>query len=524
MERNEILFRELLRLGRARRTYFLRGVAPLAIGVLLLALFVSENVQTGIYAFRWLMVAFNVFAFVAMPLLISGVLHEEWQSNTLSVLFLAETTLSSILRGILGSRVIIVLASLVACFPLLISVMNFGGVTSTQMVQFSTLIVSLTVFYGAFAMWANCVCRTREMALLFTFGILGVPQLVCAYWFQIGAKEWGSLPEALGIAPSVVMLQLTEGTIPWGWSGRHGQWAGAASLGEGFQFGWLSLQFISLALASVFFLLARRSLGRRIVTSEGAKASGPADAPPVRVEEKRGREHTTIVGNPISWLVLKRFDPLFGVPKLVAVVIAFALTIGLEVLDETVSVAVARDAVLFLGLALMAWTFLWACLVSAQMWMEERTERTMELLLATPYTLDEVILWKVDALFWALIAPATMYSALCSTAIWSFQHGTSLALKLFLIAPFTLCCFLYSYVGLFVVVYVTIFFAMRAASAVQAVLSTFGLIGATIFVNLLGFGLGTESGLFLIAVLYDFVLLAAFVPAFRKRLRTFELR
>ena len=133
MERNEIFFRELLRLGRSGKTYYLRSVAPLAIGALLLALFVTDDPQVGIHSFVWLTLIFNLFSFMATALLISGILHEEWQSNTLSVLFLAETSLGTVVRGILGSRVLLVLANLFACFPLLLSVMSFGAVSYTHL-------------------------------------------------------------------------------------------------------------------------------------------------------------------------------------------------------------------------------------------------------------------------------------------------------------------------------------------------------------------------------------------------------
>ena len=77
MPRNEIFFRELLRLGRSARIYILRGISPLVIGLLLLVSVFIGDPQGGIHSFYWLTFVFNFFAFVAMPLLISGILHEE---------------------------------------------------------------------------------------------------------------------------------------------------------------------------------------------------------------------------------------------------------------------------------------------------------------------------------------------------------------------------------------------------------------------------------------------------------------
>ena len=87
-----------------------------------------------------------------------------------------------------------------------------------------------------------------------------------------------------------------------------------------------------------------------------------------------------------------------------------------------------------------------------------------------------------------------------------------------------MCCFLYSFVGLFVVVYLTIFFAISANSAVHAVMSTLSLLGGVVLVNILGFVYGLETGLFVLALVFDVVLLCTFIPLFRRRLTSFELR
>ena len=216
MERNEIFFRELLRLGRSGKTYYLRSVAPLAIGALLLALFVTDDPQVGIHSFVWLTLIFNLFSFMATALLISGILHEEWQSNTLSVLFLAETSLGTVVRGILGSRVLLVLANLFACFPLLLSVMSFGGVNAAQMFLFASLLVSLTVFYGAFALWGTCLIRRREVSLLFIFGLVGLPQVIGLYVYNFAQ---GTLPKWIAWIPSVALSRLTDDVLPWTWFG-----------------------------------------------------------------------------------------------------------------------------------------------------------------------------------------------------------------------------------------------------------------------------------------------------------------
>jgi hypothetical protein len=78
-------------------------------------------------------------------------------------------------------------------------------------------------------------------------------------------------------------------------------------------------------------------------------------------------------------------------------------------------------------------------------------------------------------------------------------------------------------VGLFIVVYLTIFFALKATSAVQAVLSAVGTLGGAVFLNLFGFWLGAGP-IVVLALLFDVVVLCGFVPLFRRRLRAFELR
>ena len=65
----------------------------------------------------------------------------------------------------------------------LLNHMNAAGSTAAQMVQFSTLMVSLTMLYGAFALWGTCLFHRRETSLCFTFACLGLPQIVAMYWF-----------------------------------------------------------------------------------------------------------------------------------------------------------------------------------------------------------------------------------------------------------------------------------------------------------------------------------------------------
>ena len=515
MERNEIFFRELLRLGRSGKVYTLRSIAPLAIGALLLALFVADDPQAGIHSFVWLTVVFNLFSFVAIALLISGILHEEWQSNTLSVLFLAETSLGAVLRGILGSRVLLVLANLFACFPLLLSVMSFGGVNGEQMLQFSTLMVSLTIFYGAFALWGTCLIPRRESSLCFIFACVGLPQIIGLYAYNFVS---GGLPRWTAWIPSVALSRLTEDVLPWTRFGGEPVSTGEAGNATSWSLAgdWLSLNVLFVSFAAFFLVLARGRLGARlrVPVAERVRASG-------RTEPSSFKP---IVGNPLSWLVLKRFDPLFRIPKIVALGGAVTLSVGFEVVDSQLQNSVVRHAIGLLGLVIMGWTCLWACLVSAQMWMEERTERTLELLLATPFTRDEVILWKVDALFWALVTPTAMYSLLLPASFWQSQSLADLWVRLFLLVPALLCCFLYSYVALFVIVYLTIYFAIAANSAVQAVLSTLGLVGSVLLVNVLGFVYGINTGLFFLVLVADIALLCTFIPLFRKRIRAFELR
>lgn len=517
MIRNEVFFRELLRIGRSSPVYWLRGAAPLAIATILLVLASRGDPQAGIHAFEWLTYGFEVFVLIAMPLLVSGILHEEWHSNTLAVLFLSDTSLGTVLRGILGSRIVLVLANLLACFPIILSVMSFGGVNAAQMFQFSTLLVSLAGFYGAFALWGACLIQRREISLIFIFACLGIPQLLGFFLYRFAP----GYTDSIAWLPSVALSRLTEDVLPWTWWGEA-----AVSLtptGSSSYFGssgnWLSLNILLLAAAVLFFALARRRLEKAV-----SVFAAPTEPDHLPSPTPAKRSHKPIVGNPISWLVLKRFDPLFGIPKKVALVVTIFLAVGFEVVDTAHKIQAARHAVWLLGLVIMGWTFLWACLVSAQMWMEERTERTLELLLATPFTRDEVILWKVDALFWALVTPTAMYSVLVPAFLWRSANLDALPWRLFLLLPLPMCCFLYSYVALFAIVYVTIFFAIKANSAVQAVLSTLGFFGGLIFFNLVFFVGGLGNGLFLIALVGDVVLLIAFVPWFRKRLSSFEFR
>ena len=499
---NSVLSRELLRSGRSLRLFLLRGIVPLAIGALVVAFFLVRDPQAGIRSFAFVTFVFNLFALVAMPVLVSGVLYEEWHANTLSVLMLTETTLGEVLRGLLGSRVLLVISNLFACFPVLISLMTFGGITATQLIQFSFLMVSLCVLYGSVSLWVTCLVRGREKTLGILFTVLGAPQAVALYLVRFvdvpvdGPLSW---------VPSIAMYRLTLDALPW---------TGGSPAARGWGGHWLGLNVACLGIALVFFLLSYYRVGKALVA--GRDSQGPSEVG----MSARGRSRLPIRGNPLSWLVLKRFHPLFGLPSTLALATGVILVLGAELLGVYLQSYKETPRLIcgFLGVAVMGWTFLWACLVAAQTWMEERTQRTLELILATPFTLEEIILWKVDALFWALVTPTVLYSFLLSAFV---PVGGNPVLRLVVLVPATICSFLYSYVGLLVVVYVTIFFAIRAANTVQAVLLTFGSLGGVLAINAVALRLGAP-GAFLFVFLLDGVVVFGFLPAFRRRLRSFE--
>jgi hypothetical protein len=516
MLENSVLSRELLRSGRSYRVYLLRGLIPLAIGGLMIALFFRGDPQAGIHSLQFLTLFVHLLVLVGMPTLVAGVLYEEWHSNTLSVLLLTDMSLDSILRGLLTSRVILVLSNLVACFPVLISLMLFGGVTFVQLVQFSLLMVSLALLYGAYGLLGACLIGSREKALGAILFSLAVPQILVLFLVQSDRLSVAGFASWL---PAVALLRLTEQVLPWTWFAGD---AGAAIplapstavLLSADGADWLSINLLYVGLAIVCFVISRHRVGRRL--DQGPSSLGSSST--AKAQPYVDVEHKPIRGNPLSWLVLKRFDPLLGLPPRLAVALTFALTIGVQVLDLGFAVKAPRYMLGFLGLVLMAWTFFWACMVSAQTWIEERVDRTLELLLATPYSLDEIILWKVDALFWALVTPTIIYSVLVFNLFTEVLQ--SVLLQAVVLVPFAICCFLYSYVGLLIVVYLTIYFAIRATNTAQAIFWTFGSLGGLAFLNascvLLG-GLGV-----MLLCVVDGLALCLFLPSFRGRLRSFE--
>jgi len=528
---NSILVRELLRAGRSLRVYLLRGLVPLGLASLMLAFFLSRDPQAGIHSFQWITIFFNVVALVAMPMLVSGVLHEEWQGNTLSVLILSETSLGSILRGLLASRVILTLGNLLAAFPVLISLMVFGGVTAEQLLQFALLMLSLTLFYGAFALLGTCLIRNREKALGFTLFSLGLPQGFAAFFVSSGVLAPKGVVSWI---PSVALSQLTRQPLAWTPFSRPSfdPLAAATEVGAATSFpgvggvDWVSLNMTYLFLALVLFGLSCWRVGRNLEqgATGGAATGGVGRGRGGKRRSSRATAesaaHRPIRGNPLSWLVLKRFDPLLGLNHKLAVALAAAVTIGVSIVDEVSSIPLVRASCGFVGLVVMAWTFFWACFVSAQTWVEERAQRTLELILATPYTLDEIILWKVDALFWALVSPTIVYSLLVYNLI---PSGVGLGAQIILLIPITIVSFLYSYVALLVIVYLTIFFAIRSVNTVQAVLLALGSLSGLGLLHFFVILLAGSSGI-LALLLLDAVLFVAFLPAFRKRIRAFEPR
>jgi ABC-type transport system involved in multi-copper enzyme maturation permease subunit len=222
-------FRELVRQTRKGRGYFAR----LLYGSLLLCmLFVvfgqqEEVTQKNVaYLSEWAAQAYLVMQFLAVivltPIFVAGSFIEERQQRTLELLLTTNITARELVLGKLVSRLIHVMAVLVAGLPVLAILQFLGGVNIAMVLWLTFLTFITMIICGMYAIRASTLSKTQGGAIFSTYMMMVggafacVPLFsllipLCGYFFRPYGASDGLLSAILIISP--LLLNLLFGVL-----------------------------------------------------------------------------------------------------------------------------------------------------------------------------------------------------------------------------------------------------------------------------------------------------------------------
>ncbi len=371
-----IVVRELRVAARKRRTFWLRVVAALVALIIGAGMLILSSagafpgatlggVLFGILTWMLLITALAAGAFFT-----ADCLSEEKREGTLGFLFLTDLRGYDVTGGKLLATSLRVFYALLAVFPVLAISLTMGGVTGVQFWK-TTLALMNALFCSLTAgMFVSSISRESQKAL-------GGTLFVIFLWAAGGPIADGIIAakKGMGFAPYYSL------SSPYYMFGQADSW-GKSSY-------WTGLM-ITQGLAWTLFAIASFQIQRAWQEKRpraGSGASALSYGWRYGGRQRRDAIRQKLVGlNPVLWLVCRERWQSSGVW---AILILLAGPIALCYAMEVPEVAVMLWKLVG---SICVWVlYLWASSQASRFFIEARRSGMMELLLATPLTVGEIL-------------------------------------------------------------------------------------------------------------------------------------
>lgn len=405
-----VFWRELKAIPRRRRFYMTRSSFLGVFALVILGGYYSgassRSTTMGLQVFAALSMTALVFACLSSTATTAGLISRERQERTLGLLFLTDITGWEFLTGKLWIGMFSTLMSLLMLLPLFILAVSLGGVSTAQILLAYLLIVANILLGSSMGLFSGAVGKTERMtngliATLWGAYYGGVPLLLGAYFLLAEIRKWPKLDEELFlyVSPFAGMGSLIAGVPP-------------APV--------LINSIVALALSLPLLFAAHRILPRRITTT---------DAPPLleRIRDRlRGIPNArrwvvpeAITGNPVAW---KDLHYLHGGRRgsWMKYAISTAIIVGILFFFWRAAKGDLDDLGWMLLISLLIYSALVFLFGSVngfgQCFLRERRNRSMELLLTTDLTDEEIIAGKAMAVVRSLF-PWLATGLLCTVIL-----------------------------------------------------------------------------------------------------------
>jgi ABC-type transport system involved in multi-copper enzyme maturation permease subunit len=316
--------------------------------------------------------SFQRFAiFALLPMLTAGVLTSEKERDTLGILLITRLGAWTIILEKFLSRVIPMLLYLLLSLPLLAVAYSLGGVDSWMVLWAGMMLVAGVLHVGSIGVFASAYCRTTTQALILTYVLMLFVAAVGT--FVAPTLAWTFRSFGLGAFSDGLMLVLVGplSTLFWLLLARLSLWRRAFLQPK---FWWLQLL---KWFDGVFHQLNQNRVTRGIVLLDD-RVELPVDQP-IAWRETKKRSLGTM-----------RYQLRFLL--LVEGPLAFWLVIPLS--DPTIWTARKSGPIEFAAFAVWWVTAFAVMAISTALVAGERSRQSLDVLLSTPLTADEIVTEK----------------------------------------------------------------------------------------------------------------------------------
>jgi ABC-type transport system involved in multi-copper enzyme maturation permease subunit len=370
---------------RRSRLVFALVVAAIVALVLMFSGVAAGRGNAGGAVFRLLVFVLFGYCGVAGIFLTADALSSERREGTLGLLFLTNLRGYDVVLGKLVARALTAAYGLLAVFPILAISMLMGGVTSPEFWRIVLALSSALFLSLGLGLAVSAVQREDQPAMLVTFAILlalnGGPPLLDWWMAKLG---WGvQLPT--GLSPILTCL----GAFDAPYRANPGTyWRGLTAI-QGM--GWASLLLACAVLP-------------RIWRERGDSGARPLLWNVIRQRIRRlhgQRARFPLVGNPVTWITLRK--TLLPGPALWGIVLVL---LGILVLSGGGIELFVRTGPWRLGQELYGVGLQVLVVFQAgRLLVESRQSGSLELLLSTPLTTQELVAGQMEALRRRFLGP-----------------------------------------------------------------------------------------------------------------------
>ncbi len=439
-------------------------------------------------------ISFFQLAMIALvaPVFTAGAISQEKDAETFDVLLTTPLSNAQIVLGSLASRLFFVIALLISGLPIFCITMLFGGVTSREIFLSFGIAGCTAVLTGSLAILIS-VCKVGTRGTIFSF-YAGIA-LYLAAGLGLGLLPWTHVPETVPPGGSAGMTWMTLAHPFWALAAALSQ-CPTPSFAEVARYPWpldrmlpephLGYMVLTLGVSAVMIAWSalcvrggarqgepgrlRRLLGRR------ARGAGGAARRPRRVWSnpvawREAMTRGSVAGGTLAW---------YGYLGLATLACLWLLYANLT--SAFPGGSQARDWLTVIVLVEFVMVLLMAANTAATAITREREAGTIELLLTTPLTSEEIVRGKLRGLVSftlpLLAAPAATVLVM-ALADFALARKTPAAWpEAVLVVPFLMLVYaaFACMLGLHM--------SLKCRTSVQAVLAAVGLLVA------LAFGLG----------------------------------
>ncbi len=379
-----IVARELIEASRRRGTYWLRvGAAAVGLGiggfVMLLTHKGAQPGEIGMYLFVPLAITSFLYTLLVGVFRTADCLSEEKREGTLGLLFLTDLKGYDIVIGKLAATSLNAFYGVLALFPIMAIPLLAGGVAIGDFWRVVMVSLNNLFFSLAIGMFCSSISRDERRAMVLAFLIVlffaaGLPlfgAMICQ-----GARAWAAYPAFLVFSPGYSCYGAFEEIRRFG--SPFGHWLLSMILIHG-------MSWLLLVLAC---FIVPRTWQDKVATPAALRRREKIN----RLEHgssavRRASRRRLLEINPLLWLAGR--DRM----KILAVWAFLGLGAVLWAIGLMTSRRDWLDPVAYIWTALIAHGVLkvWIATESSRRFSSDRQSGALELLLATPITVKEII-------------------------------------------------------------------------------------------------------------------------------------